>query len=883
MKKHLKKGISLFLAVLLVFGGTALGDGIAALAVESELIFIGNQLSWDLDEGLLTLSGEGAMELVYLYDPESPVGSIARYDIRRDFEEINSADVHTIIVEEGVTGLLDSAFAHFEHVTSVYLPRSLKTFGKDSFYYTGNLVIYCYPNSEAHMYAMANGFRFVLLDDDMVLFRYNTDYDNGIALVKWSEALFRNESFVYNKDLAQVAAALTAAASDGNEAYRGTGRYIVPAYEALDFDDISLFSYPDNEKYNEDSFDWAKDDDFAFSIAHKKMGNMNVVAIILRGTETFAEVRDDFFTTANEDFYGYKVYGAFLRYMEDVWLGLKYYANAHPEIKSSDTSFLIAGHSLGGAAANLLAAKMTLSQKENYNEWAGWSVIPQREDIYAFTFGALNSLNGNESRNYKSGFEYIHNIFNYYDTFGPNGEGVNGLGIKVADGKNSWNYKFGEVTLFQINYKGLFRKGASYKNHVMQCYFNAISAGFDRFKAAEALGNLYESPLNTKQYVIKNIVPVRNQPYDVGSVTRFLSKGETVNIQAVVLNTYGNYWYKVNDGWVYHENLTPLKNGFGSFDAAIKVFSVKCPVDVAVYDSQGNLVASIVNNIASVPSDTVYPYVLGDVKQIFVFDDETYTIKLTATGEGFMNLTVQQYDSLTDEFVLEKNYKEVALIGGKQMQSEIHTDTEISDVQLTVLDDQGNPVATVREDGTERLIGDATIESITYSGFTTLVYGCAANIPVTVDAYNPDRLDIYAGLFIDGTIAASAPVIDGKALIKMSAVNGAEAYVAAWFDGEDPDMVAAKEIPVRRLPTNIWMPEIGMSGDGVTSVIFAERISLTAPAAIRVGGNSVESFWIDGNVLYMEQYVTAGQILELKGIKYPELFPSYSFTFTITA
>jgi len=45
----------------------------------------------------------------------------------------------------------------------------------------------------------------------------------------------------------------------------------------------------------------------------------------------------------------------------------------------------------------------------------------------------------------------------------------------------------------------------------------------------------------------------------------------------------------------------------------------------------------------------------------------------------------------------------------------------------------------------------------------------------------------------------------------------------------------------------------------------------------------VESFWVDGNILYMEQEVTAGQILELKGIKYPELFPSYSFTFTITA
>ena len=355
--------------------------------------------------------------------------------------------------------------------------------------------------------------------------KYLPDYDGGEVEVEWGPSLFeRDATDIASHDardkLMLTAAALTAAAMDARDE-RGAGKYIIDAYKALDFEGISLFSYPDNP-YNLTDIPGIRsnDKDFAFSIAHQKMAvngeETNIIAIIMRGTETMVEAVADLETVICDedaavsykllaqvyvqslypgfllsgyshndffgfgDFYGHTAYRAFLYFMNEAWAGLHYYANKHPGLMAGKTKYLIAGHSLGGAATNLLAAKMPQT-----DEWLGLGLgaAPKAGDIYAFTFGALNSL---YKESVIDGFDHITNIYNYYDNYGPHGPGT--LGAKPARGWESWKYKYGLIKDFQIDFSALFRnKNARSKNHIMPCYVNAIKANFDSLQAARLL------------------------------------------------------------------------------------------------------------------------------------------------------------------------------------------------------------------------------------------------------------------------------------------------------------------------------------------------------------------------------------------------------------
>ncbi len=167
------------------------------------------------------------------------------------------------------------------------------------------------------------------------------------------------------------------------------------------------------------------------------------------------------------------------------------------------------------------------------------------------------------------------------------------------------------------------------------------------------------------------------------------------------------------------------------------------------------------------------------------------------------------------------------------------------------------------------------------SRIVNLVNGCAANIPVTVNANNPDTLNIFAGLFVDDVLAASAKTVNGQATIKAGAFSTASAnvYVKAWFEGEEP--AVSKAIPVKQLPTDIWKAEVDVnSPEGQTVVFFAENISFNATAAMTINGVKAPGFAADGPKLTINAGSVAGDVVVMKGVKYPALFPSYSFTFT---
>ncbi len=340
----------------------------------------------------------------------------------------------------------------------------------------------------------------VPLESKRIIYDPTKKYDEGKITLYWGAALFKTPASIYNHSLALVAATLNAAGD-------GKGSYLPDAYAELGFEKIEYYNYPDMQV-----LDGSQSNEHCFSIASRKMTidgkEQNVIAIILRGTDAGgSEPLGDLRAKADGDYDGFKVFNYFQNFSNKAYNAFDAYLTANSISYSDDIKLLIGGHSLGGAAANLLAARLTKHTSIGI------------DNIYTFTFGALNSigffennLSEDQFNEMRFGYPNINNIINFYDSFGPEGGGADGLGVmRPAWGAYTRYAKFGNILIFQKYYAWSAFNG--YAAHVMPCYLQAI-------KNEE---NVYEYTSDNKKVWISVLCPVDVDVYDpsgalVGSI-----------------------------------------------------------------------------------------------------------------------------------------------------------------------------------------------------------------------------------------------------------------------------------------------------------------------------------------------------------------------------
>ena len=332
--------------------------------------------------------------------------------------------------------------------------------------------------------------------------------------VEWKDSLFYSSPKSYNKKIAMIAGALSAAAEgeNGND-----GSFIRSAYKKLGIStsNISLYSYPgtpgnESEVKNEKGVKFAEDDHLAFSIGYKDISDNNgnkthLILITARGTKTTQEGYMDGVQSGNSSVLGYKTYDWDTDFYEDILVGLQHYIGKHSELKTDNVKFLVSGHSLGGAAANLVAADLTKNEGK-------YSLNYKASDVFGYTYGAINPL-VNDS--VETGYENIHNIYNYLDSFGPKGKGYDGL---MPAGHEYYNNKFGTMRTFSYDnriYHDVAKKdilGNSTANHDMPGYLYAVACNMpqkrnyclvccpvdvDIYSGGELVGQIKDNIINT--------------------------------------------------------------------------------------------------------------------------------------------------------------------------------------------------------------------------------------------------------------------------------------------------------------------------------------------------------------------------------------------------
>lgn len=212
-----------------------------------------------------------------------------------------------------------------------------------------------------------------------------------------------------------------------------------------------------------------------------------------------------------------------------------------------------------------------------------------------------------------------------------------------------------------------------------------------------------------------------------------------------------------------------LNISYYRFKTAMKAGGGWCPVDLRIYNSSGQLVGSVTNNVVDKENitDSVMIVLSGennDEKNFYFLTDDTYTIEFIGTGDGTLKYAIR--DTYADKSRIdEKVFTNVTLTAGKKMTSFVSAwdvgDTEVDtsglistpDTRLFVLDDSGTPVKEVLADdkGTE----------IPYTGPSEILPG---DIPA--DGKIPDGLWI-AGVadsypYTGAAIKPEIRVYDGK-------------------------------------------------------------------------------------------------------------------------
>ncbi len=104
----------------------------------------GDNLTWTLESGVLTISGTGEME-----DYTSEIAVTDSGEISTDAAPwySNRESIISIVIENGVTSIGNDAFYRCTSLTSITIPDSVTSIGYDAFYYCTSLTSITLPDS----------------------------------------------------------------------------------------------------------------------------------------------------------------------------------------------------------------------------------------------------------------------------------------------------------------------------------------------------------------------------------------------------------------------------------------------------------------------------------------------------------------------------------------------------------------------------------------------------------------------------------------------------------------------------------------------------------------------------------------------------------------
>ena len=163
--------------------------------------------------------------------------------------------------------------------------------------------------------------------------------------------------------------------------------------------------------------------------------------------------------------------------------------------------------------------------------------------------------------------------------------------------------------------------------------------------------------------------------------------------EADVLNSHSfniaqAHYPEIYTAWMFaYDNENDL---FGQ--AAFKKMVIGCPVNVNIYNSEGELLASIIDNKIIV--DYLPVIIKGDIKEIYIYGQDNYKIEIIATDSGTMNYYVKEFDEIKNQ-IRQVNFMPINLLDGMIFSGEINNETEIPIENYKLISDYNGEIQTI--------------------------------------------------------------------------------------------------------------------------------------------------------------------------------------------
>lgn len=548
----------------------------------------------------------------------------------------------------------------------------------------------------------------IKIDNKEVVFNYTYHYD---------ESWFQKSSYTYQHGLTQMSLRVAMSAGDircasGYESKNGYDN-LEALMTDLNFSKLKFHYPPSNLEKDYDNIGYGIG---SKTIALEDGEKCTLIMIGVRGSGYGAEWGGNFHIGES----GLVSHLGFQIAADQVISGLETY------IEENETSFYprikvwISGFSRAGATTNLVAAFL---DEGNVN-----GVSPQ--DVYAYCFECPQ--NTTDSSVTEELYKNIVSIVNPID-----------LVTKLA--MSDWNFSRYGITylLPYMEYNGEdygslnarmrkeYEKILSYQNGVNISVDTAYkevkgqASAFDEFASflaymtenREMYTTTYQETIMDAAAKFLPKADVDFEMYDIissisGLVATLAKEAASIHYTSI-LEKLLQFFSMTNDfdclmnahymelclSWVDSlDDWTLISDG-----VSYRMVFINCPVDVAVYNNGGTLVAKITNNVVQEINNGIVARIDSNGQKIVILPPhQEYTLTLNATDNGYMTYTVTEYnlDSTNTERVV--SYYDVELTKGDCLHGTIENLNESAEAKypLTLSDGQ-EATATIDQSGVE--------------------------------------------------------------------------------------------------------------------------------------------------------------------------------------
>jgi len=444
----------------------------------------------------------------------------------------------------------------------------------------------------------------------------------------------------YNHSMAQMSLRM---AMSGAET---TSDYVTDLYDKLGFEYTSesinfptpYFNYADGEST------------IGYAIAQKVIDvrgkSCTLIAVTVRGAEYADEWGDNFRIGNGGEHFGFS--GA----AQKLTNAVKEYVSG--SVQTEDYKIWITGFSRGGAVANITA--------HNLNSW-----VEDQNDVYAYCFECPRTVRG-DYPDYLASENNIVNIINDSDIVtkvAPKDWGFARYGVDyyLPTGTYCDNYStFSTAQVYQYSniisntgttedsYTLAKDVSTGMKNQVsftsevvgsLASYFESQSDYFENYE--ETVCALIASAMGSGEIVLSDVIGSFLEVLPMYPVKHPIITSQLVSSGPRML--YAHY-PELCLSW-----LDSLSGESDYVSPRFRKLVVACPVNVNVYNSLGELVASIVDGEAvSIDGSTIeYYYDEETDERIFVLPyDGEYSVEVIATDDGTMTYSVNDVDNSKD-------------------------------------------------------------------------------------------------------------------------------------------------------------------------------------------------------------------------------------------